>query len=295
MRHTVVLLAAVLLAGCPPTPTDSCFVAGTPVATPSGPISIEQLQVGDVVLSYDHHRGVVVEGRVVHTHQHAAQPTLHLTAPDGISLGVTHNHPIYSPAKGAYVSAGSVDDDDRFVRLGAGNTTEQSIWSSTTTAATADVFNITVEPDHNYFAGGVLVHNKDPEPDPEDPCVVAARDVMQETRQALPPEAFSCVVDEDCVLWPKLDVCTDNRSLCFDGLSGQAVAQRYVDDVPAAAADAGSVVQLCSRVHIEGCLPGSCWNDVPTGVAFCVDGVCGSRLPLEPSADAGRTDVDGGS
>ena len=81
---------------------------------------------------------------------------------DGSVLRVTANHPIYLPDQQRYADAGELAGDERLLTLTA-STQTSSVISGAFQASAADpvtVYNITVAGEHNYFAEGVLVHNK---------------------------------------------------------------------------------------------------------------------------------------
>jgi hypothetical protein len=141
----------------------SCFVAGTRIATPSGATAIEELEVGDIVLAYDERAARVVPRPVTARFVHDNHSFGVLTTSDGRALGVTANHPVYLPDEDRYVEAGQLRGDERLLGLGAraaAPTSTISAGYAPTSGAPATVFNISVAGEHNYFAEGVLVHNK---------------------------------------------------------------------------------------------------------------------------------------
>jgi hypothetical protein len=142
--------------------TFGCFVAGTQIATPSGTRAIEELRLGDVVLAYDEHAGRVVPRPVTATFVHPDHPVGALPLSDGRVLRVTSNHPIYLPDQQLYADAGELTGDERLLTLTASTQTSSLIAGAFQASATeaATVYNITVAGEHNYFAEGVLVHNK---------------------------------------------------------------------------------------------------------------------------------------
>jgi len=148
--------------------SNSCFVAGTRITTPSGTRPIEELRIGDVVLAYDESTGRVVARAVTATFIHPDQTVGALPLSDGRVLRVTANHPIYLPDQQRYADAGELTGDERLLSLSASARTSSMI-AGAFQAAAADpvtVYNITVGGEHNYFAEGVLVHNKSVEAGP---------------------------------------------------------------------------------------------------------------------------------
>ncbi len=72
----------------------SCFVAGTPVWTSTGPLPIEQIGVGDCLLSQDAETGELAFKPVVATTQRPPSPLLEIRA-GRATLRVTRGHPFW--------------------------------------------------------------------------------------------------------------------------------------------------------------------------------------------------------
>jgi hypothetical protein len=139
-----------------------CFVAGTQIATPSGTRPIDELRLGDLVLAYDEQAERVVPRPVVETFVHPDHPVGALPLSDGRVLRVTANHPIYLPDQQRYADAGELTGDERLLTL-SGSAQTSSLIAGAFRVSAADpvtVYNISVAGEHNYFAEGVLVHNK---------------------------------------------------------------------------------------------------------------------------------------
>ena len=119
---------------------DICFVAGTKIATPFGDKNIEDLRVGDLVLTSTGYE------RIVKTTNRIADVITN------VGLCGTPNHPVYSKATRDYKPLAEVTADE-IVRLNDKQYECQSFSGKQT------VYNIEVEHAHNYYANGILVHN----------------------------------------------------------------------------------------------------------------------------------------
>lgn len=139
-----------------------CFVAGTLVATPEGLVPIEQIQVGDIVLSRDEQTGETRYDRVTATfvRQGAEIVEVLVTGESGESevLQTTAEHPFWVEGRG-WVKVGDLHGGSRFLaRTGHG----LDLKTVTSNGRLATVYNIEVGGAHTYFVGalGTWVHNK---------------------------------------------------------------------------------------------------------------------------------------
>jgi hypothetical protein len=142
-----------------------CFAAGTPITMADGTTKpIETIRAGDTVLTYDPEAKVTATGRVERTFVHANRaPLIRVHG----ALLATANHPFYT--RGEWIPAGELSMDDTVLELdvarpraaSVGSTPHAIRVSSLQTVPPADtVYNIQVATYHDYFAAGVLVHNK---------------------------------------------------------------------------------------------------------------------------------------
>jgi RHS repeat-associated protein len=156
-----------------------CFVAGTLVETREGKKPIEEIKVGDEVLSYNEQTAKVEYKPVVQTFTHQADEVLNVKIEgEREALGVTPQHPFYvrrardctangddeppsranQTSRGEWVAAGQLQTGD-LVRRPNGSwarveKVEQRVEGER-------VYNFEVADNHTYFVGehGVLVHN----------------------------------------------------------------------------------------------------------------------------------------
>ncbi|MCA9063219.1 MAG: hypothetical protein KDA96_09170 [Planctomycetaceae bacterium] len=130
--------------------------------------NIEDIQVGDLVLSRDEHGTTIAPRRVTEVYQRTSHHLRHLTFRDNNgreqTLSTTDEHPFWSVNDNAFVDAGKLE-------IGSTVTSEdgsqQYLVSSTRAEHLngVDVFNFQVEDFHTYFVSAttdhevLLVHN----------------------------------------------------------------------------------------------------------------------------------------
>jgi len=133
--------------------SNSCIVEGTPIDTPSGPCKIEDLREGDPVWTRAP-SGELQVGRVKTVHTAWSMTQRMIVLSDGTTLNATAQHPVAT--ENGWKPAGQLE-------------TDESVWSRdgwrkvvsvTHTGGLVRVFDLEVEPNSNFFANGVLVHNK---------------------------------------------------------------------------------------------------------------------------------------
>ena len=150
--------------GCPGCP---CFLAGTRVATPVGPVAIELLRTGDLVFGYDE---ATAEVRIVEvlaglTGQTARVVTVVVS--DGqdteSEIEATGEHPFWVVGHG-WVAAASLQEGDLLFDGIRGSSRVSHIAEESRSVRT---HNLTVAVVSNYFVvttdgDWLLVHNQDP-------------------------------------------------------------------------------------------------------------------------------------
>ena len=130
-----------------------CLVDGTRIETPGGSRPIESLQVGDEVLSRLSN-GETATGRITACYEHRVEKFLRIEFESGSVLQVTSEHPIGTP--GGWRLAGALKIGDQVLT----RTGWEIIAAVQSVTESSMVYNLSVAPHENYFADGILVHNK---------------------------------------------------------------------------------------------------------------------------------------
>jgi hypothetical protein len=147
-------------------PNGKCFVAGTPVHTEDGWVPIEELQVGDLVLSRDDETGEEAYRPISAVMITPNKPVLALELEDSMgsieTIEATPPHPFFVEGRG-WVAASELRPDDQVVSSAGGRL---RVVSTTAILRRTTVYNFEVEDFHTYFVGegAAWVHNDyDPE------------------------------------------------------------------------------------------------------------------------------------
>ena len=133
-----------------------CLIQGTPVLTPSGPIAIDKLKQGDVVLGVLNACSlpVIVES-VLQVHPDKYFEIII----NGRGLFVTAEHPVGTQA-GVFRIASSLKPGDHVLLHTQQGLQSRLVETVRTVAATAPAYNLLVSPAGTYIAGNIIVHNK---------------------------------------------------------------------------------------------------------------------------------------
>ncbi len=142
-----------------------CFVAGTPVLTEDGYKAIEDIEVGDVVISRDEATGETVSKPVVQLFRNHDMQILDVVLDNGHQtevLGATPEHPFFVEGRG-WVEAGDLQAGDRIVSHASGEGQGGALLVKAVNARpeTEDTYNFEVADTHTYFVGKTQawVHN----------------------------------------------------------------------------------------------------------------------------------------
>ena len=170
-----------------------CFVAGTKIRMADGTDkNIENVRVGDKILSYNFNSEKVEEDIVERT-DHPTHDDLVTIETEHSTNTNTHDHPYFSVLKNSWVSYKPELTKDRYINNGAwgpafeedeidaiqignpqspvgdialyidedGNLKESKFLSIKENNQTTKTYNLTrIKNNHNFFANGLLVHNK---------------------------------------------------------------------------------------------------------------------------------------
>ena len=151
-----------------------CFVAGTPIHTENGLTPIEEIKVGDKVLSYNEKTKEIEYKPVVHTFVAVKENIVKIKIRGEKLLTTTTEHPFYiKKTRKSRDSLNSDDDEEgewltaEELKVGQMVLRPDGLWTRITKLIRENkptlVYNLEVENNHNYFVGeiGVLSHNCD--------------------------------------------------------------------------------------------------------------------------------------
>ncbi len=140
-----------------------CFSGTTPILTPKGLVSIKKLSVGSIVLSWDDKKKELVSARVELLHRRSSDELFRITFSNGLVLDTTSEHPFYDPQTGDYkfISEFKAGDPVFFLKDHQKKGMMLRIKSFKKISGSFTVYTLSVGGKfNNFFAGGVLVHNK---------------------------------------------------------------------------------------------------------------------------------------
>ncbi|MBL8881041.1 MAG: hypothetical protein JNG88_18145, partial [Phycisphaerales bacterium] len=134
-----------------------CFVAGTPVETPDGPIPIDCVHVGDWVVTKGEHDAAApaINGRVTRVFKTIVPAVVWLTLSNGVQLGTTPGHEFGVAGQG-WTYADSLQVGDALLTT---DDTPIFVVDIALDRTPTTVYNLEIDGTATYFAGGILAHN----------------------------------------------------------------------------------------------------------------------------------------
>jgi len=141
------------------TPLPQSFLADTKIILVSGTKNINDVKIGDEVLSFEN--GEIVKKRVSYVLPVHKSGHYYLIKTKNREVKVTGNHEFYTP-KG-YVKAASLwpGDDVYVLSIDGNNLSTEKIIFKGIVLGEFEVYDLNVEDTHTYFANGFAVHNED--------------------------------------------------------------------------------------------------------------------------------------
>ncbi len=134
----------------------SSFLAGTKITTDNNlEKNIEKIKVGDLVLSFNEKTSSLTKSKVLQVFEHDADGYYIING----KIKVTAEHPIWVNGEWKKVRELKIGD-----ALMTKDKTYAPIYSISYVEEKIKVYNLKVEDTQTYFAEGVLVHNKPPDP-----------------------------------------------------------------------------------------------------------------------------------
>ncbi len=138
--------------------TGACFIIGTKINTTNGFQEIQNLKIGDYVLSFNPSTGEIAPKIITNTYIRKVEKFLEIELSNGVKIGVTHNHPFYIPKLGQFIDAEKLEIDTELLNHNGNNTTIISI-KEIIPLLQEEVYDIKVDDFHTFFVEGVGVHN----------------------------------------------------------------------------------------------------------------------------------------
>lgn len=149
-----------------------CFVAGTKILMANGQTkNIEDVKVDDEVLSFNEEKGIMEIKKVINTKQPLHSDLVKYKFDNEIEVTSTHDHPFYvngldlASFKPSLTNERyKLDKEVKQIQVGdvvnATNSESKIVSITELPEVETQTYIITVEDNHNFYANGILVHNK---------------------------------------------------------------------------------------------------------------------------------------
>jgi predicted lipid-binding transport protein (Tim44 family) len=133
-----------------------CLAEGTPVLTPTGPIPIERMKVGDEVVTIA--SGKAQRGRVLARMEVRSDEVLEVST-SGAKLRITSEHPVMV-SQGEYLLAKLLKSGDKIHVVQNGHLALTAVQSIRPLRQNQLAYNLLVSPGGTFAPAGIVVHNK---------------------------------------------------------------------------------------------------------------------------------------
>ena len=146
-----------------------CFVAGTKIHTENGVKNIEDVEVGEMVMTFNHDNDISEYKEVLEVMFKENECVITYVFEDGTELTGTKDHPLYVVGKGyaSFEPQQTLDDSGLVVeQIEVGDDVKHLenaplLITEIKEAGFEDVYNLkNVQDNHNFYANDLLVHNR---------------------------------------------------------------------------------------------------------------------------------------
>lgn len=146
----------------------TCITGDTQIKTENGYILVKDLKIGDIILSLNERTGEIENTTVTRVLETQNSVIYTINFDDGTYLNITGSHPMLTErgwvcAESTFGNSHNVTIESVVLKLGDKVKTEsgwKKVVSITQKYNSETLYNISVDNNHNYFANGVLLHNK---------------------------------------------------------------------------------------------------------------------------------------
>lgn len=134
-----------------------CFTADTPVWTPTGTRTIDTLEAGEMVLTYDLDALQIVPKKIEILHRNRSEHYYEIHVKNQ-TIKATGQHPFYLPLTDEWTVASELITGQKLLTLQGTMQEVQGV--ERVEVPIYETYNLRIADNHNYFVGpGVLVHN----------------------------------------------------------------------------------------------------------------------------------------
>jgi hypothetical protein len=135
-----------------------CIPKGTCVDTPSGPVNIENLKIGDEVLSYNFEDKEIVVDEVCDAWKSGDRNCFRIKLKDGRDIEAGENHPFYVEDIG-WVKSKDLEFGNVILDLSVARCEKDSTVIEIENVGEMETYDISVSTNENYMINGLVVHN----------------------------------------------------------------------------------------------------------------------------------------